>query len=413
MFTSSSCIKPNKENRPEVFDRSFVLQQLEACGTLETVNICRLGYPARMNYQDFTQRYGFNTRLSSCSGLKKFFSKSDEEHQDKHNDDTEETSFYEMVELQMSNSRATISQCASTEHLYRLCARILVCIFPLQDLHDCHAQFGKHKIFLTQIQMDHLEHTRASIIAGLVSKVQAVWRKVFQQRLFQLYRKSALTIQAAWRMHSAQLHFRKVKLSSLKIQKAWRAYKLCCAVKTLAKSSCVIKRSLVSWIRKQRCKTTLQELRLQKHKQISQVEELSQERNITIFTVLPEEMDVECNHVENSISYKLGPASDQMDNKLDNDFSDTCSQCSDDSGVMIKDDIQSLSGDPVIESPPLKKRITSRRDFRIGNGIITCRRLTKPGLRFHVRRSVLRYGHFGDHTEVTLGLADILQDDLD
>lgn len=45
------CLKPNKENMSGVFQRTYVLSQLRACGTIETVNICRRGYPARFVYE--------------------------------------------------------------------------------------------------------------------------------------------------------------------------------------------------------------------------------------------------------------------------------------------------------------------------------------------------------------------------
>ena len=41
------CLRPNDFNVPGVFQAPYVLQQLRACGTIETVNICRKGYPAR------------------------------------------------------------------------------------------------------------------------------------------------------------------------------------------------------------------------------------------------------------------------------------------------------------------------------------------------------------------------------
>lgn len=51
------CIKPNYECHPFKFDPKMVLQQLRACGVLETIKISCKGYPTRATYDDFVDRY--------------------------------------------------------------------------------------------------------------------------------------------------------------------------------------------------------------------------------------------------------------------------------------------------------------------------------------------------------------------
>lgn len=51
------CIKPNEEKQPDKFDGPFVLQQLRACGIIETIRISAAGYPARWTFSDFFSRY--------------------------------------------------------------------------------------------------------------------------------------------------------------------------------------------------------------------------------------------------------------------------------------------------------------------------------------------------------------------
>lgn len=41
------CIKPNDDKRPFTFDVQRAVQQLRACGVLETVRISAAGYPSR------------------------------------------------------------------------------------------------------------------------------------------------------------------------------------------------------------------------------------------------------------------------------------------------------------------------------------------------------------------------------
>ncbi len=51
------CIKPNEERRAFAFEPSFVLQQLQACGILETVKISAAGYPGRWSFPEFDRRF--------------------------------------------------------------------------------------------------------------------------------------------------------------------------------------------------------------------------------------------------------------------------------------------------------------------------------------------------------------------
>ncbi|EJW79982.1 hypothetical protein WUBG_09109, partial [Wuchereria bancrofti] len=51
------CIKPNDEKLPFTFTPKRAIQQLRACGVLETVRISAAGYPSRWMYEDFSRRY--------------------------------------------------------------------------------------------------------------------------------------------------------------------------------------------------------------------------------------------------------------------------------------------------------------------------------------------------------------------
>jgi len=51
------CIKPNDLKQAFVFDNTRAVQQLRACGVLETVRISAAGYPSRWTYYDFYVRY--------------------------------------------------------------------------------------------------------------------------------------------------------------------------------------------------------------------------------------------------------------------------------------------------------------------------------------------------------------------
>ncbi|KAL1023009.1 hypothetical protein UPYG_G00035340 [Umbra pygmaea] len=51
------CIKPNDLKKPFMFDPKRAVQQLRACGVLETIRISAAGYPSRWTYAEFYNRY--------------------------------------------------------------------------------------------------------------------------------------------------------------------------------------------------------------------------------------------------------------------------------------------------------------------------------------------------------------------
>uniref|UniRef100_A0A8C8J9D9 Methyl-CpG binding domain protein 3b n=1 Tax=Oncorhynchus tshawytscha TaxID=74940 RepID=A0A8C8J9D9_ONCTS len=51
------CIKPNDLKEPFMFDPKRAVQQLRACGVLETIRISAAGYPSRWTYAEFFSRY--------------------------------------------------------------------------------------------------------------------------------------------------------------------------------------------------------------------------------------------------------------------------------------------------------------------------------------------------------------------
>ncbi|RLV62305.1 hypothetical protein DV515_00019452, partial [Chloebia gouldiae] len=51
------CIIPNETKTPGLMDHKLVLHQLRCNGVLEGIRICRKGFPNKIPYGDFKQRY--------------------------------------------------------------------------------------------------------------------------------------------------------------------------------------------------------------------------------------------------------------------------------------------------------------------------------------------------------------------
>ena len=51
------CLIPNETKTPGAMENPLVMHQLRCNGVLEGIRICRKGFPNRIQYPDFKQRY--------------------------------------------------------------------------------------------------------------------------------------------------------------------------------------------------------------------------------------------------------------------------------------------------------------------------------------------------------------------
>merc|ERR1719447_1709150 len=63
------CIIPNEQKQPGLIEGQLVLHQLRCNGVLEGIRICRKGFPSRMLFNDFRQRYQILAASAIPSGF--------------------------------------------------------------------------------------------------------------------------------------------------------------------------------------------------------------------------------------------------------------------------------------------------------------------------------------------------------
>lgn len=51
------CIKPNLEKKRNYLDEGFVMTQIKYLGILETIQVRQQGFPCRMKYDEFYEKY--------------------------------------------------------------------------------------------------------------------------------------------------------------------------------------------------------------------------------------------------------------------------------------------------------------------------------------------------------------------
>ncbi|XP_067871988.1 unconventional myosin-Vb-like [Heterodontus francisci] len=187
------CLKPNDTKQPFSFNPNRMVQQLRACGIIETIRLSAAGYPSRWTYVDFFNRYRVLMRKNDVHANKKQTCKNVLENLIK------DESKYQF-------GRTKIFFCAGqVAYLEKLRANQLrtACIMVQKVMRGwlqrkkyrqiCKAVVVIQKYtrrFLAKQLMEHLRLKKAAII------MQKQYRMLVVRRLYVLIRKAAITIQA-------------------------------------------------------------------------------------------------------------------------------------------------------------------------------------------------------------------------
>uniref|UniRef100_A0A7N4V4B5 Myosin VA n=2 Tax=Sarcophilus harrisii TaxID=9305 RepID=A0A7N4V4B5_SARHA len=169
------CIKPNDFKFPFTFDEKRAVQQLRACGVLETIRISAAGFPSRWTYQEFFSRY-----------------------------------------------RVLMKQKDVLSDRKQTCKNVLEKLILDKDKY----QFGKTKIFFRAGQVAYLEKIRADKLRAACIRIQKTIRGWLLRKKYLRMRKAAITIQRYVRGYQARCYakfLRRTNAATI-IQKYWRMY---------------------------------------------------------------------------------------------------------------------------------------------------------------------------------------------
>nr|XP_050849060.1 unconventional myosin-XV isoform X2 [Vespula vulgaris] len=171
------CIKPNTEKAPMKFDMPCVLEQLRYTGMLETIRIRKTGYPVRLLFGHFVDRYRYlvTTHLPRGAPNKE------------------------------------------------LCRIILDKAAPKEA--QSQYQLGLTRVFLRESLERTLEYNRALILERAAITVQRYTRGFLARRRFLNVSRSTVIIQAAYRGYRERKMFRALKKGVLMAQKLYRGKK--------------------------------------------------------------------------------------------------------------------------------------------------------------------------------------------
>ncbi|XP_063305130.1 unconventional myosin-Va isoform X3 [Pelobates fuscus] len=169
------CIKPNDFKYPFTFDSKRAVQQLRACGVLETIRISAAGFPSRWTYQEFFSRY-----------------------------------------------RVLMKQKDVLSDRKQTCKNVLEKLIVDKDKY----QFGKTKIFFRAGQVAYLEKIRADKLRLACIRIQKTIRGWLLRKKYLCMRNAAIAIQRYIRGYQARCYakFLRQTRAAIIIQKFQRMY---------------------------------------------------------------------------------------------------------------------------------------------------------------------------------------------
>ncbi|XP_007255894.2 unconventional myosin-XIX [Astyanax mexicanus] len=190
------CIKPNPDCRPLTFRKEEVITQLEACGIVETIHISAAGFPIRVAYDSFLQRYGLiiNTRLPQA-----------QLNNNEGSEGGEEDSLGPAVQAILNTVQKNSNRFTNLNN-------------------NLMVHCGKTKVFLTHAMLELLEEQRDRVRSQKAFSIQCCWRR-HQRHQRAIRTQSATRIQAVVRAWLVRREVRSWHKAASVIQARWRSWR--------------------------------------------------------------------------------------------------------------------------------------------------------------------------------------------
>ncbi|KAK6473407.1 unconventional myosin-XIX-like [Huso huso] len=208
------CIKPNSDCRPMTFKKEEVITQLEACGIVETINISAAGFPLRLPYQSFMDRYGLIQNpqqlypvsgVNGASPAKKKRGLGAVEA----GEDALGSAVRDIINVATSGQAVSSTVCGQPEN--KPSSSLLV---------HC----GKTKIFMTHSMLELLESVRSQALSRRAFCIQRCWRRYLRRKQARQQR-AANRIQAVVRSWLTRRWIARRHKAAQVIQRAWRTWR--------------------------------------------------------------------------------------------------------------------------------------------------------------------------------------------
>ncbi|NXG62827.1 MYO19 protein, partial [Hemiprocne comata] len=197
------CIKPNADCKALTFKREEVLSQLQACGIVEAITISAAGFPIRIPFPSFTERYGILRK--SCGSNKTRVCEASVVDDDK----ASRSVVFEILQNVLPGQTAAESTGNRAGNTSVYC--------------------GKTKVFMTNAVLEQLEARRAKVLNEKAFCIQCCWRR-FKHKKLAKERWSATVIQAAFHSWLAKSRFQRMRRAANVIKRGWRKWKAKMAV---------------------------------------------------------------------------------------------------------------------------------------------------------------------------------------
>ncbi|KAB0792987.1 hypothetical protein PPYR_12607 [Photinus pyralis] len=165
------CIKPNNDKSPMKFDMPVVIEQLRYSGMLETIHIRQAGYPVRMKFQEFVDRYRYLLPIG----------------------------------LQRGGP-------------YRDLCRTVLDQMPPTGTVGPDYQLGASRVFLRESLLRRLEMTRTDQLRGAALMIQKNIRGYLARKNFQSVKRSAIVLQRNWKGYRQRKLYKTLKTGVIKAQ---------------------------------------------------------------------------------------------------------------------------------------------------------------------------------------------------